>query len=119
MFIFTTLLLASLNFTMLDRLERPELTIAQGILESNLNTKAIGRAGEKGAWQVREKYWGKVPKSFKGQADQAEDILKELLEANNGNLRVALRKYNGSGTKAHRYANQVCKRTLERCLMFV
>ena len=116
MFILTAMLMASLNFV---GLERPELTLTQGLLESNLNTRAVGKAGEKGAWQVREKYWGKVPKTFKGQADQAEDILNELLETSNGDLRVALRKYNGSGTKAHRYANQVCKRTLERCLMFV
>lgn len=116
MFTITAMLLASLS---LLELERPELTIEQGKIESNLNVRARGKAGEKGAWQVKEKHWGKVPKTFKGQALQAEDILNELLEASDNDLRTAIRKYNGSGKSAVRYANKVCKRTLERCILYV
>ena len=100
-------------------LQRPHLTVTQGYIESNMNSKARGKCNEKGAWQVREKYWGKVPKTLKEQAHQAERILNELLVENHNNLHTAIVKYNGSGRKAVRYANEVRLKTIERCILKV
>ena len=115
---FVTSLLISMCLSS-PQLERPELTLTQGYVESNMNRNARGKKGEKGAWQVREKYWGKVPKHLLGQAQQSERILNELLAESNNNLHTALRKYNGRGAKAVKYANQVRKKTIERCILTV
>lgn len=96
-----------------DNLKRPALTIPQGIVESGLNTKARGKAGEKGAWQVREKYHGKVPKRLIDQGKQAEKILDELLKTTEGDMLKALSRYNGSGKAADRYAAKVRQRAFQ------
>ena len=100
-------------FLGLPHLERPHYTMAQGYVESNLNKKAVGKAGEKGAWQVREKYWGKVPKSLIGQAKHSERITNELVKRNGGSLFIATVRYNGSGYQARRYAGKVLQKTFE------
>jgi hypothetical protein len=84
-----------------------------------MNRKAKGKCNEKGAWQVRECYWGKVPKDLKGQAFQAERILNELLESNNSNMYTAVAKYNGSGAASFKYASKVRKYAIESALMRV
>jgi hypothetical protein len=114
------MLLTALLFSMLmgtPQLERPHLTIAQGYVESNMNMKAKGKFGEKGAWQVRECYWGKVPKDLKGQAFQAERILNVLLKSSNNNMYKAIAKYNGSGDASFKYANKVMKYAIESAIM--
>lgn len=88
-------------------ISRPELTVAQGMAESKMNPYAIGRHGERGAFQVIERHWGKVPKDIQGQQRQNERIMDELLQASGGSLHGALRRYNGSGKAARRYANRV------------
>lgn len=42
--------------TPIDNLKRPGLTIPQGQIESNLNYRAKGKAGERGAWQQIRRY---------------------------------------------------------------
>jgi len=101
------------------QLERPHLTVAQGYIESNMNRRARGKAGEKGAFQVREKYWGKVPKDLKGQAFQSERIMNELLKNCGGDLFLAVAKYNGSGDASFRYARKVRQRSIESAVIRV
>jgi hypothetical protein len=113
------MLLTTILFSLLigsPQLERPHLTIAQGYVESNMNRKAKGKAGEKGAWQVIESDWGKVPKDLKGQAFQAERILNELIKSNNGDIMIAVVKYNGSCEAAYKYARKVRQRSIESAL---
>lgn len=94
-------------------LERPHFTIAQAIIESGANPKAVGKVGEKGAWQVQERYWGKVPKRFKAQAHQAENIYNILLEEERGDVRAATKRYNGIGYEADVYTNKVISKTIQ------
>jgi hypothetical protein len=94
-------------------LQRPELTIAHGIIESNLNPRAIGKMKEKGAWQVREKFWGKVPDDIFAQAKQHERILNTLIKESNNDLSKAISRYNGKGRKAQIYAKKVIRKTFE------
>lgn len=102
-------------------LQRHSLTMAQGIIESNLNPKAKGSCGERGAWQVLEKEWGKVPKTLVGQARQAEKILNTLLVENKNNLFESLIKYNSfkNRAKGKKYAIKVCKKALELTIIGV
>jgi len=92
---------------------RPKVA-AISIKESHGTPWAVGDKGKsKGAWQVQEKYWGKVPISTTEQALQVERILEELVAYEpRGSLRRALARYNG-GTKppkrAYRYADNVIK----------
>lgn len=93
--------------------KKPFLMAAIAIKESNGKPKAVGDSGDsKGAWQVQEKHWSKVPTSATEQALQAEKILEELVQSSRGKLRSGLAKYNG-GIKppksSHRYANDVLK----------
>jgi hypothetical protein len=88
-------------------LAHPEITISQGMTESKLNQYAGGRNHDKGAFQVIEKYWGKVPDDLRGQVLQNERIMEELLKVTGGDLHAALRKYNGKGRAAKRYADRV------------
>lgn len=88
------------------RTKRPALSAAQAIVESRGNIKARGKAGEKGAWQVREKYWGKVPGSAVKQALQNERIIEDLIRATGG-LPLAVERYNGTGKKARVYSRKV------------
>lgn len=61
--------------------KNPKLMASVAIVESNGTPHAVGRSGERGAWQVIPKVWGSVPKSADGQARQAERILDELVAA--------------------------------------
>lgn len=98
-------------------LERPHLTIAQGLVESNLDSRAVGTSGEKGGWQVIEKYWGKVPTGIVSQARQSERILNEIRENNLCGLFDALVAYNGTGRKAVKYARKVRKCAIELAMI--
>lgn len=98
-------------------LERPVLTVQQGYIESNMNAKAVGKAKEKGAWQVREKYWGKVPKELPAQAEQAEKILNDLLLESRYDLFLSTYRYNGKGKAAVRYAVNLRQRSIQSALL--
>lgn len=98
---------------MVFNLERPTLTVAQGIVESGLNPYAIGKVQEKGAWQIREHIWGKVPKNIINQASHHEKIMNELIENKKGNIFKAISSYNGKGKKSKYYAKLVCKKAFE------
>lgn len=101
-------------------LERPTLSYAQGMVESNLKVNAVGKAKEKGAWQVREKYWGKVPATIEEQALQNEKIMDELLNADNDIFEALIRYNAGSNRKAGlKYAKKVRKKALEVSLLEV
>ena len=110
-FILSTFLLLSL--------QRPSLTIAQGIVESELNPKAVGKANEKGAWQVQEKHWGKVSPCILQQAKQHEQIMNYLIAENEGNVSKAIMRYNGSGEKTKKYLAKVTKKAFELELLGV
>lgn len=97
----------------------PQVSLSIGTIESGMKTTAVGKAGEKGAFQVREKYWGKVPKKLKGQMKQHNDILLELMEANNHDINKAIKSYNGTGKQAKRYLCKVVKLTLQREILGV
>jgi hypothetical protein len=43
--------------------------------ESSGNTEAVGRSGEKGAWQILEVYHGAVPEGLYAQAVHAAQVL--------------------------------------------
>jgi len=70
------------------------------------DTTVVGRAGEKGIFQVREKYWGKVPRDIAGQVLQASYIYASLHKIHGSEYR-AVKAYNGSGYKAQQYAYAV------------
>ena len=93
--------------------KNPKLMAAVAIVESNGTPHAVGRSGERGAWQVIPKVWGSVPKSADGQARQAERILDELVAASpRRSLRCALARYNGGDKPkavSYRYADKVLK----------
>ncbi|NTW99944.1 MAG: lytic transglycosylase domain-containing protein, partial [Geobacteraceae bacterium] len=89
------------------------LLISVAIEESRGDPAAVGSAGEQGAWQVKASSWGLVPKDIRGQACQAERILRGLLARTNGNKKTALARYNGGTTppgKSYRYAERILKR---------
>ena len=98
-------------------LERPHLTIVQGIVESNLNANAVGSSNERGAWQAREMYWGKVPNGLAKQAVHAEQILNTIKQERNVSLFEALCRYNGKGKKSVRYACKVRRMAIELSVM--
>lgn len=93
--------------------KNPKLMAAIAIKESNGRPRAVGDSGaSKGAFQVQEKHWSKVPTTATEQALQAEKILEELVASSRGRLRSGLEKYNTGrvGTKAgKRYAADVLK----------
>lgn len=100
------------TFFLFAPLDRPALTLAQGYTESGMNIKAVGKKGEKGAFQVIEKHWGKVPKTWKKQADQNQEIINELLDVCNGDIKKAVTKYNGKGKDARIYTAKVFKKAI-------
>ena len=60
----------------LERSGGPVETMAMiMVCESNGDTTAIGAAGERGAFQVLERFWGPVPPDLEGQAAQAASII--------------------------------------------
>jgi hypothetical protein len=88
-------------------LKRPVLTEAIGRVESGMCCTARGKHGERGAWQVQPKLWGKVPRGLAAQARQHERILDELLRECGGSVSKAVERYNGTGPAARQYAGRV------------
>ncbi len=62
------------------KLKRPRLAAAQAVIESNGNKNAIGKAGEKGIWQIIEREHGVVPDDIEGQAQKWEEVFEGYLE---------------------------------------
>lgn len=104
-------------------LQRPCLTVAQGMVESGLNTKARSKNGKrfgyKGAYQVIEKEHGKVPKGLIAQAQQAEKILDDLMVDEQLNMFEALVRYNSfkNKEKGKAYARKVRRQAIEVSLL--
>lgn len=97
--------------------KNPKLVLSIAIRETNLNPNLIGKKKELGLTQVNPKVWGKTLKEngiIKCRNDlkrpeisfKATDfILTILMEENKGNLRKALREYNGGDSgKNSRFA---------------
>lgn len=92
----------------------PEITIAQGMVESNLNPLVSGDSRQSyGAFQVQKKHWGAVPKDFYSQAKQSQQIL----HSTNGPMETKIERYNGSGAMSISYKNKVRKRAIELALL--
>ncbi|MDA8428753.1 MAG: hypothetical protein M0T70_05805 [Geobacteraceae bacterium] len=90
------------------------LLINVAIEESLGDPVAKGSSGEEGAWQVIASHWGAVPEDIRGQAGQAERIIRSLLISVKGNRKEALARYNGGSTppvRSYRYAERILKRT--------
>lgn len=88
---------------------RPRLMASIAVRESRGNPKAVGDGGKShGSFQVQKRHWGKVSNDPVEQALQSERILDELIAENNGNLRKALRAYNGE-QKKNVYAQNILK----------
>lgn len=83
-----------------------EVLAAIAVRETNGDPTVIGSVGEKGIFQVREKYWGRVPQDIAGQVLQASYIYATLHKSYGSEYR-AVKAYNGSGYKAERYAYAV------------
>jgi hypothetical protein len=96
-------------------IERPEVTKAQGMVESGMNEFARGKAKEKGAFQVIPLSNRPVPNSLRAQTIQAQQILNELLSENNDDLIEALVKYNSYRNRKAGllYAKKVRQKALE------
>ena len=100
-----------------EPLKRPVLTEAIGRVESGMNPRARGKHGERGAWQVTPRIWGKVPHSLTDQARQHERILDELIHACGERVGQAIERYNGSGPAARRYAGRVRRIAIQIALL--
>lgn len=87
-------------------IERPAFVVAQGMQESHMNQFEIGKYGERGAFQVREKYWGRVPRDLKGQIIQNEKIVGSLHKRYKS-WPLVFERYNGKGKDARRYSTDV------------
>lgn len=88
--------------------QKPRLLAAIATVESNgKETAKNKRSGAKGAFQVKEKHWGRVKHDVVEQALQADRILNDLYDEKDGNLRKTLNAYGGD-TKG-RYAVAVLK----------
>lgn len=98
--------------------KRPHLVAAQAIVESNGNTKARGKAGERGAWQVIERYHGHAGNTALQQALKHERIMDDLLRETNGDVKKSVRMYNGSLTNkaTERYLTKVTHEALQIAL---
>ena len=89
-------------------LKRPRLAAAQAVVESNGDPAAVGKAGERGVWQIIEREWSAVPQDLRLQADQYERIMEGLIAEQRGSLRRALSTYNsGHPTRSANYASRV------------
>lgn len=77
----------------------PRLMAAVAVVESGGSVHAVNKQSKaKGAFQVKEKHWGKValhPGAEVPQALQSERILAELLDEKGGSLPRALNAYGG------------------------
>ena len=87
-----------------DRREQ-RLLASVAVVESRGNPLAIGKRGERGAYQVRPDLHGPVPADINGQTEQALAILRN--NTDRYGIRAGVRIYNGSGPKAERYATTV------------
>jgi len=86
--------------------DKPRLLSAIAKVESGGKETAYNKKSRaKGAFQVKERHWGKVRPSAVEQALQADRILNDLYDEKDGNLRKALNAYGGD-TKG-RYAKMV------------
>lgn len=85
----------------------PRVLAAIAAKESGFTLTAVGKAGEIGAFQVIPAIHGHPGKTWREQAFSSERILKDLVSDSGGKLFVAVRRYNGSGPKAIKYANHV------------
>lgn len=92
---------------------RLHLVEAQALTESGRNMYAVGKAGEKGCWQVLEKYWGKTPNNFHGQFIQHTKIMDDLLCTKKGDISATVMAYNGKGKRAKRYLAKVRLKAIE------
>ena len=89
-------------------LKRPRLAAAQAVVESNGNARAIGKAKERGVWQIIEAEWSAVPQDLRLQAQQYEQIMESMITEERGRLRQALSRYNsGHPTRSANYASRV------------
>lgn len=87
--------------------DHPRVLAAVAAKESNFRLDAKGKAGEVGAFQVIPRYHGNPGHTWGSQTKSAERILRDLVESSGGRLESAVMKYNGSGSKAVRYAKHV------------
>lgn len=89
--------------------KRPRLAAAQAIVESN-GRNVIGKAGEKGIWQIIEKEHGIVPDDIQGQSEKWEKVFEDYLSQSNGRLKEALCRYNsGRPDRSQKYAAKVLR----------
>lgn len=95
-----------------EPLKRPALTLAVGRVESGLQPAARGKHGERGAWQIQPRLWGKVPRGLHAQALQHEGVLDQLLKECGGRMEQAVSRYNGTGAAARRYVGRVRREAL-------
>lgn len=87
--------------------EHPRVLAAIAAKESGFNLLARGSAGEVGAYQIIPKLHGHPGRTWDSQTKAAERLLNDLVSDANGKLEPAVRRYNGSGEKATRYAKHV------------
>ncbi len=87
--------------------EHPRVLAAIAAKESGFNLLARGSAGEVGAYQIIPKLHGHPGRTWDSQTKAAERLLNDLVSDANGKLEPAVRRYNGSGEKAERYAKHV------------
>jgi hypothetical protein len=93
--------------------KRPRLATAQAIVESN-GRNVIGKAGEKGIWQIIERDHGIVPDDIQGQADKWEEVFESYLNESKGKMKEALCRYNsGRPNRSIKYANKVMAKVEE------
>lgn len=84
----------------------PRVMAAIAWRESRFNPKARGAVGERGMYQVRPEVWGDPGRSVHSQTEKTEKVLLALIDEHGG-LSRAVERYNGSGTAAKRYREQV------------
>lgn len=87
--------------------DHPRVLTAIAAKESGFNIRARGKSGEVGAFQIIPRLHGHPGNSWESQTDAAERLLNELISDSGGRLDVAVRKYNGAGPKAIKYARHV------------
>lgn len=87
--------------------DHPRVLAAVAAKESNFRLDAKGKSGEVGAFQIIPRLHGHPGHTWGSQSKAAERLLRELVDASGGNLEAAVRRYNGSGPKAVRYASHV------------
>lgn len=87
--------------------EHPRVLAAIAAKESNFRLSARGKAGEVGAFQIIPKHHGHPGYTWSSQTSAADRLLRELLSDTGGRIEPAVRRYNGAGPKAVRYAKSV------------